>query len=470
MDTRRRLTLPAALVLALTAAAWTSPGTTATALETAPRPNIILITADDMSRTDLRWMPRTRKLLGEAGATMTRFTSNHPMCCPARAEILTGQYGHNNGVHHNTGRSGGYPSLAMPGRHIGAWLEDAGYRTAFVGKHLNGWEKRPSRQPGWTEFNPILRNAYAPRGLTMYHGGHPRRYPTTYTADLIGQLTVDNIESFAPGRAPFFIWASQLAPHDMRVDGEWGPPVPAPRHRDRYPDAMPPSLSSPAFNEADVRDKPRWVRKRDQVSRGEMIATHRARIRSLLAVDDQVGAAVAALRRTGELDNTYVVFTSDNGYLLGEHRAVGKNKPYEPSLQVPLVVRGPGIPAGAVRHGDFSLVDLAPTFLQLGRARPNRRQDGRSMLASWHGDAPGYSHMLIQAGADDGQWWWRGVRSPEFVYVRYVDGFEELYDAVADPHQLQNVASQPEYADVLADHAARLERLTECAGHTCWSD
>jgi N-acetylglucosamine-6-sulfatase len=463
----RRLTAVSSLVWFTTASALVGAPLGQAATDT--RPNVILITTDDMNRTDLRWMPQTRRLLRDAGVEVDGFISNHPLCCPARAEILTGQYGQNNGVHDNGGPFGGYDSLADPGNHIGAWLEASGYQTAMVGKHLNGWEDRAEHQPGWTIFDPFLKGVYRPYDITMFNNGRPRLYNNIHTSDLVGELTVDLIKRFSSSDAPFFIWSSQLAPHRMSLNGHWVRPVPAERHQDLFPHAVPPSFADPAFNEDDVSDKPPWVQEHAMVPKRRMVAWHRARIRTLRSVDDQVAATLDALQDRRELDNTFIFFTSDNGFLLGEHRLQSKNTPYEQSLRVPLLVRGPGLPAGVVRHSTFGLVDLAPTFVQLSGAVPGRTLDGRSMLAALRSGAPGYDHYLIQAGADGLEWWWRGVRSRSYVYVRYDDGFEELYDMAKDPFQLKNVAGDPAYARVRAEYAARLARLESCVGAACQS-
>lgn len=433
------------------------------------RPNILLITMDDMRGGELAWMPRTRELIADKGVRIVGFVSDHPLCCPARAEILTGQYGHNNGVRTNSSTHGGYDSLIRPGNHIGTWLKDSGYRTAMVGKHLNGWELTAVRQRGWTIFNPILKGIYKPYGLTMYNNGSPRFYEDVYTADLIGRFTVRYIDRFSASGAPFFIWVDHVPPHAMFIDGAWRPPLPPPRYRDAYPDSVPPSFSDPAFNEDDVSDKPVWVQNTSKVSRRTVTFWHRRRIRSLRAVDDQVGAAVRALRANGELANTYIIFHSDNGYLLGEHRQWEKNKPYEKAVRVPLLVRGPGLPGGTVRQAMYGTVDIAPTILQLTGATAGRKQDGRSMMPTLRRDTAGYTHHLIQAGRWSGTWWWRGVRSRSHVYVRYDTGFEELYDRIKDPAQLTNVAQDPGYADVRDDLAARLAVLQTCVGETCRS-
>ena len=438
--------------------------------QAAARPNIVLITADDMAASDMQWMPQTRTLLQEQGVEVTDFLSSHPLCCPARAQILTGQHAHNNGVHSNAGKYGGYHSLIDKGNHVGTWLKASGYRTAFIGKHLNNWPESGHHQPGWTIFNPFLKGGYKAYDITTFNNGRPKRYASTYTADLVGRLTVDTIKRFSSSGAPFYIWASQLPPHKMQVNGHWSNPIPARRHRDLYPTALPPAMSSPSYKEADVSDKPAYVQAKRGVSKRKVTDLHRARIRSLRAVDDQVGAIVRALRDSGELANTYVVFTSDNGYLLGEHRLQGKNFPYEESLQVPLLVRGPGLAAGAQRDQMYALVDLVPTFVELAGASPGRTLDGRSMLETLRSDSPGYDRYLIQAAQDGQPWWWRGVRTRQHTYVEYRNGFTELYDRDVDPAQLDNVATDPAQADVVTRQAQVLDRLKGCTGVPCHTD
>lgn len=439
--------------------------------ETGKRPpNIILVTTDDMRASDLAWMPETRRLLKAQGVQNRQFLSNHPLCCPARAEIFTGQYAQNNGVFSNGGTYGGYQAMREPGQNIGAWLQQAGYKTALVGKHMNGWPRNPVRQPGWTVFNPSVKRVYAPYGVTMYNNGQGyRTYWKTHSSDLMGNLTRTYIRRFARTGSPFFIWTSQTAPHSTFRNGAWRPPISPPRHRDLYKTVTAPAIADPAFNEADVSDKPAYVQAAAKLSRDRVNLWHRARIRSLRAVDDQVRRIVATLRDVGQLGNTYIFFTSDNGFFLGEHRLWEKNKPYAQAVEVPLLVRGPGLPAGAVRDDLYSLVDLAPTFLDIAGAEAGTTLDGRSMLGSLRVGGGGYRHYLIQAGLHEQPWWWRGVLTEDYVYVRYDDGFEELYDMAADPHQLDNVAGDPRYASVRANYATRLADLQDCAGSACTS-
>ena len=233
------------LALAVTAlglvAASQSLVAPATPAAAAARPNIVLITADDMNASDMAWMPRTRELLGDRGVEITDFISNHPLCCPARAEILTGQMAHNNGVHSNDGPYGGYDDAASTRATTSeSWLKDSGYRTAFVGKHLNNWPDVGTRQGGWTVFDPFYRARLQAVRRHDVQRRPPQRYPDTYTADLVGDLPRAYIKRFSASGAPFFIWASQLPPHKMTDSaGRWVYPFPARRHRDLYPGAVP---------------------------------------------------------------------------------------------------------------------------------------------------------------------------------------------------------------------------------------
>lgn len=442
------------------------------------RPNIVLITTDDQTMTDMEWMPQTRHLIGDAGVTFPRSLSPHPLCCPARAEILTGQYAQNNGVRHNTPQMlGGFPRLD-PAHTIATWLHAARYQTAFIGKYLNGYTKQDGFEPGWDIWNPTIGGVYRYFEYTMLNNGVHRYYDDLHNVDLLGQQTAEYISSFSEQDEPFFIWASHVAPHSACVPkrGErcWEPALPAERHADLFPDAESPSLSDPAFNEGDVSDKPDDIRETGPADTDEVNDTFRGRIRSLQAVDDAVASTVEALRNAGELDNTFIVFTSDNGYLLGEHTYTGKNVPYEQALRVPLLVRGPGIPGGTERDQVVSTIDLAPTFLDAGDATANRLVDGRSILPILRGaDVPGYDTVLIQSGPRDraelrNGWGYRGVRTDRYTYARYPEtGFTELYDRVRDPAEIDNVSGNPDYRKVKAELARRTRQLGHCSGAEC---
>jgi N-acetylglucosamine-6-sulfatase len=424
------------------------------------RPNIVLIVADDMTKADLRWMPHTRELLGGHGVTMNNFLSNHPLCCPARAEILSGQYAQNSGTWHNAGPWGGTESFPYHDDSLAAWLNASGYQTAYVGKYMNLYERNPFVPLGWTDFDATSEGVYSPWGFSSINNGDEVRHEDVYTADWVARRTRALINDYAPSGAPFFIYAAQVPPHGMNVDGRWVAPVPARRHADLFPDAVSPATRKPSFNA------------RGSLSGGTVLTVaqanrlHRARIRSLQAVDEATATTITALRDTGELANTVVVFTSDNGHLAGEHRHKGKDVPFDEAFRIPLLARGPGIPAGAVRNAMGSLTDLAPTFAAAAGVTPAFQVDGRNLLRLWTvGAGAGNTTTLIQSGDTDRMWDWRGVRTGRHTYIRLPGGREILFDRRIDPYELRNhAAAQPA---VLADLRARYVALRDCAGPAC---
>lgn len=442
------------------------------------RPNIILITTDDQTSSDMRWMPFTRRLLGDAGTTFRQMLTPHPLCCPARAAILTGQYAQNNGVRSNHAELlGGFSRLDNT-RTVATWLRAAGYRTAFVGKYLNDYDQDRTLQPGWDIFNPTIRRTYGYVGYTTLNNGAPRTYERLYNPDLVSRKTRQYVRELSGRNRPFFIWASHVAPHLGCVYGNEKtcqlPPPSAKRHQGLFKGVDSPSFDDPAFNEADMRDKPAGVANNKRVSAAYINTLFRARIRALQAVDEGVRSTVRALRRAGELDNTYVLFTTDNGYLLGEHRIAYKNVPYEQAIRFPLLMRGPGVPRDVTSQQTVTMVDLAPTFLDAADAKANLTVDGTSILPLVANPRrPGAETVLIQAGPRRPAevalgWGWRGVRTDRYTYVRMTSsGFVEMYDRARDPAELENVASNPAYLFVAAELAQRLKTLQDCSGAAC---
>lgn len=436
-------------------------------------PNVVLITTDDMTATDLRWMPTTRELLLRPGVSFARALSPHPLCCPARAAILTGQYAQNNGVKSNQAPfnfAALTPETALP-----MWLHEAGYRTGFTGKYLNGFGTDGPRQPGWDFWDPTMIGHYAYSPFQMYNNGEPRWYPNINNVDYISQRTVSLVEEWSGDDQPFFIWASHVAPHG-RLDEANGfassaKAVPPPRYADLFENVRSPSLLDPGYLTDDVSDNNSLVRSKNLPSPGKVNEIFRSRIQTLQAVDDGIAELIESLTVTGEIDNTYVIFTSDNGYLLGEHHLVTKNVPYRQSLRVPLIVRGPGVPPGVVREQRALMIDLAPTIADIADAEPWVQVDGVSLLPTLTTDAPLRETVLIQAGpakqSDDGGtgWWWRGVTTPRYTYAEfYGDGIEELYDRAVDPAENRNLATDPRYASVLAELRERTTALVDCVG------
>jgi arylsulfatase A-like enzyme len=526
--------LAAIVVLATAAVAHARPA----AASRDGRPNILVVMTDDMAAADVALMPNVRRLLVARGTTFADAVDSYPLCCPARATFITGQYAHNHDVRGNFFPYGWY-GMKNRGNILPAWLQRAGYRTALVGKWLNGYgaldahgevptgfdvwrglldvsaydyfnfvmnadgrlrtwgdadfarklvefariEVTPRTNPGIPEVLAELARVMGP-GPYSYWG---TERPGDYSPDVTGRITERLVAAQARSRDPFFIWWSPAAPHREDVAttimGRPGAdPRPAPRHAarsKRYRLPRPPS-----FNEADVSDKPSNVRDRaaplTEADVAQLQLDYEGRAGSLLAVDDHVGRLVATLRRTGQLRNTLIVFLSDNGWLQGEHRIPGdKYLPYDESLRIPLIVRGPGVRAGRRVRGQVSNVDLAPTLLDVARARAGRRQDGISLVPVLRRRSrPPRRALSIEAlaplfegsftGVNDWDRPYRGVRTDRYTYAVYTEtGDQELYDRRRDPHELRNVAADPAYARVKARLAGRLERLAECRGRAC---
>lgn len=459
----------------------TGRGTAPVETTAAERPNVVMVLTDDMRKDDLRHMPHVRKLLVERGMTFRQAQSPHPLCCPARAEILSGQYAQNNGVHHNSGPYGGWEAFD-PSSTIATWAQDEGYRTALHGKHLNHFENGSAADPGWDNFDILLEPATDYANFDFFNG---TSYRNDYVTTRLDQRTVSDLERWA-GATPYLVMANHVAPHvwmprSARGDGDddrgGRPPKVAPEHKRALPGLEPAAFKAPSFNEADMRDKEKIVRSRAGLSRSEMSTLNLARIRSLLSVDDAVKNLVDTLRETGELDNTYIVFTSDNGYALGEHRFTGKDRLFDEIMDVPLVVRGPGVPAGKKSDRLVSLVDLSATLTSLMDLSPDSTLDGEDFSATLLGRKATSRRdtMLIQTGGKatgvrDPGWTYRGVLTERYSYARRVndrmrDGF--LYDRAQDPYELRNLIRSPRYAPVRRELERRLRALGDCSGREC---
>ncbi len=438
------------------------------------RPNIVLITTDDQNLTDLDEMPKTRRWIADSGVTFAGI-SPHPLCCPARAEILTGQFAQNNGVRTNKGRYGARKidlTNTLP-----VWLDNAGYNTAFLGKFLNGYDTGvvDAPPPGWDSWQPTAADIYNYTDFTVNDNGALKQYTDSYQTDVFTEMAVTRIREWAPDDAPFFIWQSYVAPHRECLPTEagscWGVPPPADRHRGLFADALSPSLAKPSYDE-DTSDKPSHLAEKPSYSdreHAEIQDTHRGRLRSLQAVDDGVARTLRALAAQGELSNTLVIFTSDNGFLLGEHRHDGKTLPYEESLRVPLLMRGPGLPSGTTT-GLGLTVDIAPTIVAAAMAESTLTMDGMDLHPVSTGEVRSWSTVLIQGGPNNKMeevagWFYRGVRTSRYMYAHYPNTDEyELYDRRRDRYQLTNVADKPRYGEVLSELRRRAELLADCSG------
>lgn len=481
------------LVLALGGVALTSPALPATAAPPGDRPNVVIVMVDDMAASDLRWMPKTRRVIGSRGATFDDAISPNAICCPARATLLTGQESHNNGVWANTQPHGGYAGLG-DGTRLPEWLQQAGYRTAFFGKHLNGFNPADAAgEPGWDLLDALVRGVYSYRNFTTWNNGLPTEVRSGYVTDHLSdsaRRTVRELE--AVDDDPFFLWVSHVGPHNAArrrcTTTCWKPPVPADRDRGDFADMTSPTRKLPSYNRRNGESAPPFLRGLARVSKDKVDRLHRRRIEALQSVDRSVVALVRTLRRAGELDDTVVAFTSDNGYLLGQYRYVGKRLSYEDALRVPLLVRGPGIPAEQHVEGTATTSDLSSTVVDLAGAEAPHPLDGVSLVPAFATGRTDRAASLIQTGASlrdegDGEvgeepgergWLYRGYRDERWTYVRYPDpsgpdtpAFEELYDRLEDPFELVNLASSARHAGTLAELRRRASELEGCAGSSC---
>ena len=440
------------------------------------RPNVIVLLTDDQQLESLRVMANVRRLLGERGITFDSSFVSLSLCCPSRATFLTGQYAHNHGVRTNTPPRGGYPALDGS-RTLAVWLRRAGYATVHLGQYLNGYgETRPREiPPGWSEWHgtpdPDAKFYF---GFRLNENGSLRRYgkgPGSYQTDVYARKAVEIVGRRARSVRPYFLWVAFLAPHaassrSVPVKGPFGFPQVAPRHRGRF--AREPLPRLPSFNEADVSDKSAEMRSRPPLAADlvqEVEKLYRRRLESLLAVDEAVGRIVRAVERSGEAANTLILFTSDNGYFQGEHRiSHGKIFPYEPSIRVPLLVRGPGVPAGQRLPQLVWNGDLAPTILDYAGAGADLPADGRSLRPLF--EDPGREwgrEVLIESPNEEGY----GIRTPRFKLIRFPAGDVELYDLARDPDEVASLGRDPRYARIRRDLLARLGRLLRCSGKEC---
>jgi N-acetylglucosamine-6-sulfatase len=443
------------------------------------KPNVLVILTDDQTVESMRVMAGVRGELGAAGTTFERSFVSNPLCCPSRATLYTGQYSHNHGVIGNRPPEGGYGRLDKS-EWLPIWLQRAGYHTVHIGKFMNRYGlDSPDTEvpPGWNEwYTSVDPSTYSFTEYRLNENGVVR-WGENYSTDEYSDRAVDAVERLAPSTEPFFLAVAYLAPHNGSPsepdDPAWpGTPAPAPRHRNAF--AAEPLPRPPAFNEADVADKPSFIRTLPRMSAGRRAAIrelYQQELESLLAVDEGIVRVVAALREAGELENTLIMFTSDNGFFHGEHRVeFGKVMVYEPSIRVPLILRGPGVPAGERRRQLVTNADLAPTIMEAAGAVPaGRVPDGRSLFPLLRDRGLAWGRELLVEGAPGYQAVaYAALRNDRYVYAEHENGERELYDLQRDPHQLENAIGQARYAAVEAQLAERLALLSACGGQTCW--
>jgi len=441
------------------------------------RPNIIMVRTDDqtLAQFSKKTMPQTAKLVGGQGTTFKNFIVTTPLCCPSRAAVMTGQYGHNSGV---LGNHPGYPDLQGKRNVLPVWLQRAGYQTAHVGKFLNGYGHGPEDvtdvAPGWDQWFTLI---HGPRyyGYTLSKNGHEVHFgnrPRDHVTRVLDREALRLLRKDLKRKGPVYLQLDERAPHTSqgftRGRCTKGTPQPDPRDIHRFSGA--PLPDPPSFNEPDVSDKPSFIRDLPQISQSRIDnirLRYQCGLASVRGVDRGMARIRDLLERTHELQRTVIIFTSDNGFFFGEHRLPGgKFPPYEESIRVPLLIRVPrafrGGPRVAKVNKPTANIDLVPTILRLADARPCRSPghcrtlDGRSLvnlMRGRDGNWPAHRGLLVELNDPTGVAGvcaYEGVRKRNDVFVRYTSlisqggsqctatGERERYDLSSDQFELQN--------------------------------
>ena len=444
------------------------------------RPNLVLIVADDLDQNlgTIESMPNLQQL-AQQGLTFSDFFVTNALCAPSRATLLRGQYTHSHEVGSNEAPAGGFETFVRMGHEgstLATWLQGAGYRTILLGKYLNGYPEggsRTHRPPGWSEFvSPVDVEAYKGFNYRMNENGRIVSYGNRtqdYLTDVLARKAEDLLRRSSG--TPFFLYLTPYAPHH--------PATPAPRHDRLFAGAQVPR--TPSFNEADVSDKPapRTALAGSEID--DIDSLYRTRLQSMQAVDEMIARVVRVLEDSGRMGDTYIFFTSDNGFHMGQHRLrPQKATPYEEDVRVPLIVRGPGVAAGETLSGYLAgNVDLAPTLAELAEVETPHFVDGRSLAPLLRGErpAPGTwrQAFLLEQYSDEGliapsprsaQPVFVGIRTLRYKYVEYWTGVREIYDLASDPYELSNFGGTAS-PDLIAELSSLLRSLSTCVGGAC---
>jgi N-acetylglucosamine-6-sulfatase len=452
------------------------------------RPNIVFILTDDLSMDLLRYMPHVQAM-EQAGLSFDDYFVSDSLCCPSRSSIFTGQFPHDTGVFSNTGYDGGFQKFHDRGleqKTFAVALQDAGYRTAMMGKYLNGY-LHPQDWSG-------IRDTYIPRGWSEWdvggwgynefdynlnEDGVLRWYghrPADYLTNVLGKRGVEFIDSSAAAQTPFFLELATFAPHF--------PYTPAPQDANRFEGLTAPR--PPSFDRLPT-DAPRWLADHGPLSEADINHiddVFRLRVRDVQSVDRMIGEIEDALSAAGVAGKTYLVFSSDNGLHTGEYRLMpGKMTAFDTDIHVPLVIDGPRIPAGSTTSAVTENIDLAETFAAIGGTEvPDG--DGHSLLPLLSGGTPpdwrdaalvehhgpdtrGFDPDFQQPASGNPRSY-EAIRTHGFLYVEYDDGEREYYDLQNDPFELHNLAAQLPAAALAQLHEALMD-LETCHGDSCWA-
>ena len=545
------LALLGLLVAATGQSAGAIPETRNALLPAGQKPNIVVIQTDDQTIDQLYAtytppggapipaMPNTLAAIAGKGITFNRYYIPYPLCCPSRVSLLTGRYAHNHNVRGNVppnGGSTGFGFRQANSHNLATWLQGAGYRTIHVGKFLNGYGDEPYDDgkyvpPGWNAWHSVVKadTHHYFYGYTLNNNGtlqgpngdsgswETREYgprddfgcpfaplngqPCLYETDVLTRIATEEMFG-TPSEQPFYVQLDYTAPHgDFRRPAG---PEPATRHYDSFAGAPVPHGPSEGFNEGNVNDKPMFIRQAPYLSPTD---THAYRtyyqkgLESLRAVDEGAQQVLNTLGAMGRLRNTYVIFTSDNGFFYGEHRLTGgKFLAYEPATHVPLLIRGPGIKPGSATGELAANIDIAPTILELAGATADKSIDGRSLVpflvdpalrtrrpilfesfvetndVNAQGGVPlqsaragtsrvrgGEAGASIVAPPKD----YIGIRLGPYKYIEWPNGEKELYDINKDPYELNNKVRDKNLFPIRNFLSLELRRLATCVGKKC---
>ncbi|MCY1136367.1 sulfatase [Actinoplanes sp. Pm04-4] len=438
--------------------------------------NVVFVLTDDLSANLVQYMPNVRAL-AQDGTTFSQYTVTDSLCCPSRSSILTGRYPHNTGVFTNSGDDGGFHVFQREQERdtFATSLRSRGYRTAMMGKYLNGYQPgEHGVRPGWTEWD-VAGGGYGEYNYNLNENGAVRHYgqaPEDYLTTVVEGKAESFITASAEAGEPFLLEVATFTPH--------GPYVPAPEDKQAFPGLKAPR--GPSFDKL-PSDAPDWLAGRAPLTAAQtaqLDTAYRKRAQSVLSIDRMIGNLRQTLEKAGVADRTVVVFSSDNGFHLGEHRlTAGKQTAFDHDVHVPLVVAGPGVRGGATVEAPVLNIDLRPTFEQFGGVTPGPAVDGRSLLP-WlrDGQAPGWrttglvEHHGPGQAADDPDRQapaggtpptYAALRGPDFTYVEYEGGAREYYDRTTDPEELLNTAAKLPAARATELHE-KLESLRGCRG------
>lgn len=458
--------------------------------------NVMVIMIDDATYEEIRVMKNLKTLLGAQGTTFSNFYTTSPNCCPSRGGYYLGQFPHNSGVRDNIPPLGGANSFTPhENESLGVWMQRAGYYTAQIGKYLNGWGSEDKRdnwtggispRPGWDHwFVGIDPTTYQYYNFKISDDGKERSWgPKDYQTDITGAEAVSTIKRATDSGKPWFISWTPMSPHvaiketDLAAgqasDGLLA--VAADKYQGTFGSESLPASPSLAFGPAavttpDLKGKPTYVT--DRVNRypakeSVMTEAYRTELEALQSVDDWIGTIYHTLEAANQLDNTDIIFWSDNGLFHGEHGLLQKGLLYEEAAHIPLIIRGPGFPAGAIAKQLTLNIDLTPTILAIAQGHAGTPLDGRDLAPVANDSSAARTRAILL------EYWYsftkittRAVRFNEWAYMEWSTGDIELYDLKADPFEMTNLASDPATSAVRDQLHGRLAKLADCQGATC---